>query len=201
MADQASRPPDTDAAPITGSPLSGKPPIAYPVSIRQGRFEEKHILRGSFRDPAFPGECRSLFSVAPPEKVGQVAGNDRLSVLCLGPDEWLVVEAPGENAITSAATRGETRRLRLIQVSDYYCGIDLAGGSASGLLTGVVAVDLDPSAFIAGSCVQTALHHVPVTIWRQADADRFRIYVRWSLAEFVWDLLADLARAEDPRIG
>ncbi|MCP5072864.1 MAG: hypothetical protein GY947_06145 [Rhodobacteraceae bacterium] len=197
MADLMSIIPIDEFNPIAGSPLSGKKPVGHPVILRQTAFEEKFIVRGNLGSKEFQKGSSELLSMALPGKVGQVSQNEHLSVTCLGPDEWLVIEAEGSKRVSSAAIGDNGPDLKLVPVSDYYCGLEVSGDHAIQVLTKVVAVDFELSNFPAKTCVQTALHNVPVIIWRQAVPLTFRIYVRWSLAEFVWDLLADLAQSED----
>ncbi len=180
--------------PTVGSPLSGKKAVEHPVSLRQAEFEGKVILRGDLSDEAFVESCQTLLSVSLPDRVGDVVEGALCSVICLGPDEWLTVETAGASKLLSAA--GDHPNPKQIVVSDYYCGLDLSGDLATHVLQKVVAIDFDEANVPVGTCVQTALHNVPVIIWRQADAGSYRIYVRWSLAEYVWDLLADLVLSE-----
>ncbi len=180
--------------PTVGSPLSGKKAVEHPVSLRQAEFEEKAVVRGDFGDGAFVESVQNLLSVALPDRVGDISQGEHCSVICLGPDEWLVVETAGANTLLSASR--DHPNLKQIVVSDYYCGLDLSGDLATHVLQKVVAIDFDEPNVPVGTCVQTALHNVPVIIWRQADACSYRIYVRWSLAEYVWDLLADLVQSE-----
>jgi sarcosine oxidase subunit gamma len=70
--------------------------------------------------------------------------------------------------------------------------IALEGSAVTALLGKLVAVDLRPRAFAAGSFAQTGLHHVGVLLERTGP-DSFEIYALRTYAASTWDWLIDAA--------
>jgi sarcosine oxidase, subunit gamma len=116
---------------------------------------------------------------------GEGAGA-RLSVLWLGPDEFLLVAPPGE--VRSFATLpGATT-----DVSHARAGVDVRGPEARAVLATGCSLDLHPEVFPAGSCAQTLLARAGVLIWHRAPGE-YRVLTGTSFAGYLVDWLTDAA--------
>lgn len=135
------------------------------------------------------------------------AARPALSVLWLGPDEWLVVApaagqgAPGEDgrdALTGALrdALGDAPG-SVVGVSAQRTTVTLSGPRARDVLAKGCSLDLHPRVFSPGRCVQTLLARAQVVLWRtggQGDTEpSFRILVRSSFADYLADWLLDAA--------
>jgi len=122
-------------------------------------------------------------------------------VMALGPDEWLLI-GPDEDCASTMAmleTALSGRHFQLVDVSDYYTGVDLTGPEARNLLSKLMVIDLHLRAFSAGRAVSSVLAKAGVWLWMTSDEEMpagpaFRIIVRRSLADYVWSLLAEAGR-------
>jgi sarcosine oxidase subunit gamma len=128
-----------------------------------------------------------------PNTWGAAGGRE---ALWLGPDEWLVVGAPGGAAALVAELEAALGGLHrsVVDVSANQAVVELAGGARLDLLAQGCGLDLHPRAWRAGDCAQTLLAQVPVLLQERGDATR--IFVRPSFAGHLVDWLA-LAAATD----
>ncbi|MEU6369384.1 sarcosine oxidase subunit gamma family protein [Streptomyces sp. NPDC046931] len=122
------------------------------------------------------------------------AGN--LTVVWLGPDEWLVVGRPGaqrdlESRIRTAAGDGP---VSVTDVSAQRTTILVTGPRARDLLSHGCPLDLHPRAFGPGRCAQTMLARAQVVLVARDEARAgFWVLVRSSFAGYLTDWLLDAA--------
>ncbi|MFI1353073.1 sarcosine oxidase subunit gamma [Streptomyces sp. NPDC020898] len=119
-----------------------------------------------------------------------------LTVLWLGPDEWLLVGPPGserdlESRIRKAA--GD-EHVSVIDVSAQRTTLLVAGPRARDLLAHGCPLDLHPRVFGAGHCAQTTLGRTQVVlVARDEPRAGFWVLVRSSFAGYLTDWLLDAA--------
>jgi sarcosine oxidase subunit gamma len=119
-----------------------------------------------------------------------------LTVLWLGPDEWLVVGPPDtqrdvEHRIRAAA--GD-EHIAVTDVSAQRTTLLVSGARARDLLAHGCALDLHPRAFGAGRCAQTMLARAQVVlVARDEPGAGFWVLVRSSFAGYLTDWLLDAA--------
>lgn len=110
-------------------------------------------------------------------------------VLWLGPDEWLIVGAPGAaSAIVDeleASLAGLHRSV--VDVSANRAVIELAGSSRRDLLSSACPIDLHPRSWGDGRCAQSVFGAAQVLLHEREGATR--LFVRPSFADYVVDLL------------
>jgi len=119
-----------------------------------------------------------------------------LTALWLGPDEWLVVGAPGtqrdlEGRIRAAA--GE-EPVSVTDVSAQRTTLLIAGPGARDLLAHGCSLDLHPRVFGPGRCAQTNVARAQVVlVARDQPGSGFWVLVRSSFAGYFTDWLLDAA--------
>ncbi len=125
-----------------------------------------------------------------------------VTVLWLGPKEWLVV-TPGtgrelaERLRTVVAGRGA-----VVDVSGQTTTLRISGPRARDLLAHGCSIDLHPKVDRVGNCVQTHLAKAGVTIvTRDATGTDFWVLVRASFAGYLAEWLVDacVPHRRDPR--
>lgn len=138
----------------------------------------------------------TALGAALPNQPGQVVRTDRLSVLWLGPDEWLLVGPEGTAESLEGTLRGalEDEHGAVVDISAHRTIIEISGPKARELLTKGCALDLHPRAFTTDQCAQTLLARAAVLLQcRDAEAACFRVFVRSSFARYLADWLTDAA--------
>jgi sarcosine oxidase subunit gamma len=131
--------------------------------------------------------------VALPVQPNTVQTREQMSALWLGPDEWLIVDAP------DMAPRIEARVRRafppdwgsVVDVSANRVVFELSGSSARDVLAQGCPLDLHPRQFGPDRCAQTLLARVAIIVWQVDAAPTFRLLVRASFAGHVGRWLAD----------
>ena len=119
-----------------------------------------------------------------------------LTALWLGPDEWLLVGAPGtqrelESRIRAAA--GD-EPVSVTDVSAQRTTLLVAGPRARDLLAHGCPLDLHPRVFGPGRCAQTPLGRTQVVlVARDEPGAGFWVLVRSSFAGYLTDWLLDAA--------
>jgi sarcosine oxidase subunit gamma len=187
---------------VRRSPLAHRQPVqaeSGAVRLFEQRFSGKLVLRA---DPADASEgIRSSLGVEIPVQPLTSATAADASLLWMGPDEWMLVTAPAETAVrfekTCEALAGTHHQL--VDVSDYYTIIEVAGPKARELLMKLTTLDLHPRAFESGMVTGSVFGRANATIWQSGGDDApggpaFRLFIRWSMADYLWCLLADAGR-------
>ena len=116
------------------------------------------------------------------------------SALWLGPDEWLVVGAPGEAwAIVDELERPlDGLHRSVVDLSANRVALELGGSERFDLLSTGCALDLHPRSWRAGRCAQTLFARAQVLLHERAKTTR--VLVRPSFAGYVVDRLVDAWR-------
>ena len=109
------------------------------------------------------------------------------NIFSLGPDEWLIVTAPGKEKVIASGLRDN--------LAQQFCAVtDLTGGQIMLRLTGAKArdvlargctLDFHPRTFKPGQCAQTGLAKATMLIGMTYDEPSYDIIVRRSFAEYL----------------
>jgi len=173
--------------PVRTSPLAGLPGPAAGVSLEERADLGKVSLRGDAADGGFAGAVEGVLGCAPPVEPNTVRQGSDCTIFWLGPDEWQVHCAEGaRDALLDGLRRAlEGRHSAVVDVSDYYVVMRLAGTKTLEVLSKGTPLDLHPRSFPEGACAQTRFGHATVMLHKVAH-DVVDIQVRWSFAEYVW---------------
>ena len=163
------------------------------VRLRELPFLGYLNLRGDPADPGFPGTVKRVLGVELPVEPNTLQQGEGLTVLWLGPDEWLIV-APVD-AQTGLQWKLETalagQHVAVTDVSSGLTRISVAGPRMREVLAKGMTVDLHPRKFLPGQCAQTLMARAGVTVWLEEGA--FQLVVRRSFADYLWRWLEDAA--------
>jgi heterotetrameric sarcosine oxidase gamma subunit len=186
--------------PAQRSPLTHRKPLSGTngaVRIAELPFLGKLILRA---DPEAAAErLRAALGLGLPFEPLTSATQGETSFLWLGPDEWMLTTAPG-GAAEQAAKAGEALagvHHQLVDVSDYYTAIEVAGPKARELLMKLTTLDVHRRAFHAGMVAGSVFGRANATLWLpldKADEEAFRLFIRWSMADYLWCVVAEAGR-------
>ena len=145
-------------------------------------------------DPAGPAAAAvaEVLGVTVPQDACTAVTAGEVSVLWLGPDEWLVV-APAERTdlldSLDAAVAGQGA---VVDVSAQRTTISLSGPKARDLLAHGCSTDLHPRVATQGTCIQTLLALAGVVlVVRDDTATDFWVLVRSSFARYLADWIVD----------
>lgn len=150
-------------------------------------------VRAAPGSPAGTALAEALGTSLPVEP-GTTAAHDGLTLLWLGPQEWLVVgvstAGPGLEHQLRAAVGSHAGAVT--DVSAERVVIEVTGPAATELLATGCALDLHPRAFPSGRCAQTMLAKAAVVLQRRlGDQPCYRLFVRPSFAPYLVQWLTD----------
>jgi len=182
------------------SPLAHRKPIAAEreaLRLAEIPFLIKHVLRIDPQAGATP--VKSALGIELPLEPLASSGSANSACLWLGPDEWMVV---GDDAIAAKiANLAKTlagAHYQIADVSDYYTVIEIAGLRARDVLMKLTTLDVHQRAFPAGQVAGGLFGHANAWLWLTGETDdegpAFRLIVRWSVADYLWCLLAECGR-------
>lgn len=143
----------------------------------------------------------AAFGRRPPETYNTSVGGDDLRLIWAGPWRWHVVEPERRDLEAYLFQVLDGTEAAIVALSHSRAVIRLAGGSARQVLAKGSGLDTHPKVFVAGSCAQTALFHVPVLIDCLDDAPTFDLYAARGLALSLWQSLCHASAEYGYRVG
>ena len=144
------------------------------------------------------GAIEAALDMALPRRIGTSETADLRSALCLGPDEWLLIEEqgadaePGTNPIVDDLT-GLDAPHSATDVSHRNTAVLIAGERAEDALAHGVPRDLSLEMFPIGACARTVLGKAEIVLWRGRE-DAFRVECWRSFSPYVMDFLSEATR-------
>jgi sarcosine oxidase subunit gamma len=168
---------------LARSPLAGRAADLERVGARELALLAQVSLRLEVLEALGP------HPVLPPTVPNTWAEVDGRELLWLGPDEWLVIGAPGaaDEARRWLEDAFAGLHRSIVDVSAGRAVLELAGEHHRDVLAAGCGLDLHPRAWREGMCAQTLLAHVPVILQERGDATR--VFVRPSFAGHLVDWL------------
>jgi sarcosine oxidase subunit gamma len=150
-------------------------------------------LRGRASDTAFLAAAGSVLEARLPVSPNTVQTGNDLTILWLGPDEWLIVTPPGAEGLIIARLREALGSIHaaVTDVSGNRARLRLAGPNARDVLAKGCSLDLHPRHFGPGQCAQTLIVRAGAILHQIDDRPAYDLYVSRSFAEYLWMWLAD----------
>ncbi|EWY42671.1 sarcosine oxidase subunit gamma [Skermanella stibiiresistens SB22] len=157
-------------------------------------------LRGRPSDPKFVRTVGGVLGCVLPLSANTVTSAADVTVLWLGPDEWLLVTPPGVETALVARLREALGDLHaaVTDVTGNRTRLRLSGPNARETLMKGCALDLHPASFKPGQCAQTLLARSGIILHQIDDTPTYDVYPRRSFSEYTWMWLSD-AMAEYQR--
>jgi sarcosine oxidase, subunit gamma len=182
---------------IARSPLGHLAALApsTALALHEKPFHGMVALRVDPRDDAARAAVETALRAALPQANRTIACAGG-AALWLGPDEFLIISEPGEEASLVTTLSAALRGLRgaVVDVSDSRTIIALSGKQARDLLAKGSGLDLHPRSFAPGQCAQSFLAKVKIALRQLDDTPSYHIIVERSVAEYLFLWLADAAR-------
>lgn len=166
-----------------------------PGSIRLGELPFLAQLTLRAEAPAARQALAAALDCPLPVVPNTTAGNGKVDVIWMGPDEWLAV-TPGERRGALEAELGaavDGHHASVVDVSAQRTIIELAGAAARDVLQKGCSLDLHPRSFGPGRCAQTALARAPVILEPRSEEPAYRLFIRASFSEYLAEWLLDAA--------
>jgi sarcosine oxidase subunit gamma len=138
-------------------------------------------------------EARRLFEIALPLAPNTTARTDKIAVLWLGPQSWLLAAGAGSTLVDYAAKRDALSAAggALFDVSASRVAWTISGPRAMDVLAKGCPLDFHPRVFAAGTCAQSVFGHINVLIDKRDDKPTFTVMVARSFARDLWHTLCE----------
>ena len=166
------------------------------LRFREYAFLEHLNLRGDPNDPSLQAAIQSALNLSLPKAANTASVSEEVTILWLGPDEWLVVTPEGGEEMVAAALRRAVSEgfAGVVELGSGQTVIEIAGPRAREVIAKGCPLDLHPRMFGPGSCAQSRLARALVTIAQVDGTPTFELIVRRSFADYVWRFLTDACR-------
>jgi sarcosine oxidase subunit gamma len=152
-------------------------------------------LRG--RNTAFVAAVLKVLGCEPPTAANTVVEAGERRIFWLGPDEWLVITAVGQQDDLQAklvvALKGAFSSV--VDNSSGMTMLRITGENAAALLATDCPLDLHPKAFQYGHCAQTRLAKSGMILTPHKDGAGFDVIIRRSFGDYLLHWLQDAAIA------
>ena len=150
-------------------------------------------LRGRPLDTAFLAAAGSVLDCRLPVSPNTVQTAGDLTILWLGPDEWLILSPPEAETAIIARLREALAGIHaaVTDVSGNLAQLRLAGNHARDVLTKGCSLDLHPRRFQPGQCAQTLILRCGIILHQIDDRPSYDLLPRRSFAEYLWMWLID----------
>ena len=165
------------------------------VVLGERRFRGMLVLRGDAGSAEFRGAVVSATGLEPVVEPLTSERHRDVTMLWLGPDEWLVVMPDRRVDRVERALRAalDGQNAALVDVSHSRTVIALSGPDAREVLVKGCPLDFHPRAFPSGRCAQSTLAKCQALIHLVNPTPEFEVYVAQSFAEYAWTWLEDAA--------
>jgi sarcosine oxidase subunit gamma len=182
-------------------PLTARPASGDRLTLAELPVPGQINLRGRPSDTAFLAAAGSVLDCRLPVSPNTVQTSGDLTVLWLGPDEWLVLTPPGAEPAIIARLREALHGIHgaVTDVSGNLARLRLAGSAARDVLAKGCSLDLHPRGFQPGQCAQTLIARSGVILHQIDGRPSYDLLPRRSFAEYLWMWLTDAMSEFDGR--
>ena len=157
-------------------------------------------LRGNLKNIEFTRIAEKILEISLPKEAGNTSVKEKITLLWLGPNEWLLVsnvEIAKETNVYELEQVlfdeiSKTNLGAVTNVTDHFTIFSLSGSNIFEVLSKGCPYDFDSEDFLDNRVVQTILSNIDVTIHRKSK-NEIDLYVRRSFADYLWNWLKDSA--------
>ena len=167
-------------------------------SIKEKTLVTKINLRGSTKNKDFTSKVGKILGIILPIEVGSIVVKEEISIICTGPNEWLIisnntVEENGssfelENILYENVSKNDLGAVT--NVTDQFTIFSLKGSNIYEVLSKSSPLDFDT--LLDNSSAQTLLNNIDITIVKKNN-ENMDLLVRRSFSEHLWDWIKDSA--------
>jgi len=155
-------------------------------------------LRGKNRD--FITKIGKELSIIPPTDPNTSSGNEKLNILWLSPDEWLLysndkIDQKNNNSLEDKLFNeiSKSKLGSVVNVADHWVMINLKGNNVFELLSAGCPFNFNNFKNSKGAVSQTLLNHIDVIIHNK-NVNDLNLFVRRSFSAHLWSWMKDSAR-------
>ena len=155
-------------------------------------------LRGNANNKDFSSKVGKILGIILPLDVGKITIKEEISVICTGPNEWLIIS---NNTVRENGSGFELENIlyeniskndlgSVTNVTDQFTIFSLTGSNIYEVLSKSSPFDFDK--LLDNSSAQTLLNNIDITIVKKNNAN-MDLFVRRSFSEHLWSWINDAA--------
>lgn len=150
-------------------------------------------LRGNPKEQEFLKTVERTLEVSLPLKPNTGSVVNKVNVLWLGPDEWLLITPSDQETQLSQTLRNSLSRIpaSVTDITGSQTLLKLSGQNSLKLIAKGCSLDLHPRVFGSGQCAQTVLAKAPIVVWKPDGTSSYNIIVRRTYADYLAHWLKD----------
>jgi sarcosine oxidase subunit gamma len=154
-------------------------------------------LRGRSNNTGFQAATLKVLGCEPPNAPNTVIDSGDYRIYWLGPDEWLIMTAAGQQEELKAKLHKALAGVfsSVVDNSSGLTTLHITGDNAAALLATDCPLDLHAREFKVGQCAQTRLAKAGMTLSPLANETGFEVIIRRSFADYLLLWLQDAAVA------
>ena len=182
--------------------LENYPPINESQNYNNFSMKEKTPvpkinLRGNVNNKDFTSKVGKILGIILPLEVGKITIKEEISIICTGPNEWLIISNIVEENSRSIELENilyenisKNNLGAVTNVTDQFTIFSLKGSNINEVLSKSSPLNFDT--LLDNSSAQTLLNNIDVTIVKKNN-ENMDLLVRRSFSEHLWDWIKDSA--------
>ena len=167
-------------------------------SMGENKSIQKINLRGNPSNKDFTSKVGKILGIILPLEVGSIAFKEEISIICTGPNEWLIIS---NNTVKENGNSFELENIlyenvskkdlgAVTNVTDQFTVFSLKGSNIYEVLSKSSPLNFDT--LLDNSSAQTLLNNIDITIFKKNN-ESIDLLVRRSFSEHLWDWIKDSA--------
>ena len=184
--------------------LEKNSPINETKSFNNFLMSEKNSvpkinLRGNPNNKDFTSTIGKILGIILPLEVGKITVKEKISIICTGPNEWIIVsnnpveEIGGSFELEDILYENISKKDlgAVTNVTDQFAIFSLKGSNIFEVLSKSSPLNFDT--LLDNSSAQTLLNNIDITIVKKNN-ENVDLLVRRSFSEHLWDWIKDSAK-------
>ena len=164
------------------------------IKIQEISFIKKINLRLNPNNKNFMAICGKILGTILPTKPNTYNKIDKIKIVWLGPDEWLIIYNDENNILEKLQRELGNLETSATDISENRTIINVSGDKANILLSKFLVLDLEKNLSNESSCAQTLFVKVPFLLLRNNKKNQIQdidILTNRSHANYIYKLLLD----------
>lgn len=135
-----------------------------------------------------------------PKRVGGSTTQSNITIMCLGPDEWMINAVPDHRARLEASLAKLSKAVlsSITEISHRNMAVTLSGPEAEDVLAVGCPLDLSLTAFPMRRATRSVFENAQILIMRTSE-DSFHIEAWRSFTPYLWDFFTAIAAEHEAR--
>jgi len=165
----------------------------FGIKIQEMPYVKKINLRFDPNNNDYMSSCGKILGTILPTRPNTYAQNERVKVIWLGPNEWLIVNDEDNDLFIKLKNETGDLEASVTDVSENRTIIRIRGRYIHVLLSKFLVLDLEKNLSTNSSCAQTLFVKVPVLLVRNHydGTPEIDIFTNRSHANYIYNLLVD----------